>query len=674
MRLSETAKIYGGVNPKQPKSAFGPKEPDSLPWVMVENLDDGAVSGIRRYLTPEGARSVRIAPAHTVFFSSTGTVGKVGMAAEAMAPSSNVIAVEFRSDLVYPPYGMYCLAAMRKTFEDAAQDAVYSSLRLKTFREIRIPVPDMAWQRRAAGQIDRLRESLHLQRRAVEYMKAAAQEFFEEQFGEALKAAADGRTGLPLESVAELKLNGALKKRGNEGIPARYVATPVLKEWEIPRDETPQAQVEEQAAARCRLQGGDIVMNRINQENRVGQCGLLLEPFEEEAVFAQNTVLIRAYPDQVCPQFLFAWLNHPAVKRRLRDSAKRSTSFQCTLSRQALSQLCVPQVPLEDQRRFAERYEKYFAYVRNGEKLCRVLEDQRQVWYWRILRHLQEAELQESAGPERTDADGALPAYWEKRYWTAPSGEVFFYDPYLECFQVPRSAAASIPLSRLPEEVEFQFLDPVRGAEHPQYGRLSHCRLCRQGQSWKLVYLQAVEYRTRGGAQAEQLEQEGMVGERQDFGFIRYAVPVQSVRADMSAEELLRCQVEQSDGYSRFVRLPAEAKRFIRQLSPFQQAVYEEFLLAMQPLTCHMVEQQLRLRAQGAQWADRGLPDISTAVRLLEHSGLLEFWQGRNLEYIQEDGSEQLRRQVLDHRGRPVGIGTWLWAAPERTEDETDPG
>lgn len=173
--------------------------------------------------------------------------------------------------------------------------------------------------------------------------------------------------------------------------------------------------------------------------------------------------------------------------------------------------------------------------------------------------------------------------------------------------------------------------------------------------------MEAAAYRPDGetGAAADRLEREGILSEQEDFGYLRHEGPLRPHTRETAAE-LLSGEAA-PEGYSRLARLPGGAAAFLRLLSPFQQAVYEEFLLSVQPLTCHMVEKQLWLRGNRTPFPERGLQDVIAAVRLLENTGLLEFRQGRDLEYL--DG--RTPRRILDHRGRPIGVGTWLWAAPK---------
>ncbi len=652
MQLADIAKIHTGVNVKG--DAFGE---GGCPWVMVEDLESALVEKTSRRLTPEGMRTARVTPPQTVFFSRTGTVGKVGISAQEMAPSNNIIAVEFQTDKVLPLYGMYCLSAMRKRFEDAAETSVYRSLRLEDFRRFHIPVPSLPWQQRAAQQISRLQQSEDVQRQAIQHIRAATQAFFQQQFAQAVEEVIHQQACVYLGDLAELRLNGALKKK-QDSVPVLYVATPQLQDWEVTLDTVSLAETEKAALQRCQLRRGDIVMNRINQEERVGQCGLLAEEPSEQAVFAQNTLLIRANRERVHPAFLFAWLVSPFSKHYLRSNIKRSTSFQCSLNRQALLQLPVPVVPLEQQEQFAKWFGLCLEYVRNGQQVLAVLDRQRQVWYDRILRLLQENEIVHETF-----------SYQEKRYWAALPNEVYFYDTYLECIQVPLRAVHEISLAQLPEGVEFQFLDAPQSIGHFQYGKLAHCRLQREGQAVKQIWMEPVAYHPEKteDPDTELVEREGLISEQQDFGYIRSTALLPD-SAHRTAETFL----QQTEGvlnreeYSRFDRLPEAAKCFLRQLSSFQQAVYEEFLLAIQPLTCHMVEQQLRLRMGENQFSGRGLQDVAATVHLLENAGLLEYQRGRDLAYFSE--SDEDRQLILDHRGHPIGIRTWLWTLPEGAE------
>ena len=650
MRLEEVAQIYAGVSPKPQKGAFGE---DGCPWVMGEDLSGTTVGRTARRLTAQSMRTVKVAPAGTVFFSSAGTIGKVGIAGEPMAPSNNIIAVEFDTAKVLPLYGMYCLSALRADFEAASQSSVYQSLRLSRFRKFQIPVPDMDWQKMVAGKLEALHSMVTQQQLAIEDAVRAARQSFEELFQEPIARVVSGDLAIPLEKCADIRLNGALKKNTDGAVPVRYVSTPQLEDWEIRWEQVPTAAVEPLSLAHDRLQPGDIVMNRINQADRLGRCALAASFPEEAVVFGQNTLAIRARAGSYHPAFLFAWLTHPYIKQYIQRHGKHSTSFQSSLSGRVLTELPVPSVPLAAQEAFARRFADHLQYVRNGHQILETLQGLRQVWLDQIRVLLREAGTPEGPAP-----------YQERQYWIAPSGAVYFYDASLECIQVSDIECRQVRLSQLPVGVDLQFVGALRGMSDPAYGALAHLRLRRTDRdAWTLVQMVPQMYRPQDKAGAEQLEREGLLSERQDFGYLRRERVLSLDGAALVADALaLGTAVP---GYSRFQQLPTAVRTFLEKLSPFQQSVYEEFLLAMQPLPCNMVLDQMILRGSGqAEGLTYRLQDVISAVHLMEHAGLLERAHGRSLYYYQRDPGAGPPQPMLDHRGQPIPTDIWSWTAP----------
>lgn len=650
MRLECVAQIYAGVNLKSSKNAFGD---GGCPWVMVEDLNNTTVTHTSRRLTAQSMQTAKVSPAGTVFFSSAGTIGKVGIAGARMAPSNNIIAVEFDTSQVLPLYGMYCLAALRADFVAASQNSVYPSLRLSKFRKSQIPVPDMDWQKIVASKLEALHHLTTEQQLAIEDVINASHHVFEELFHESVARTISGEQVIFLDKCADIRLNGALKKNADSCTQVRYVATPQLEDWEIRWEHVPIATVEPLALDRYRLQPGDIVMNRINQADRLGRCALVASLPEEAVVFGQNTLAIRVRADCLHASFLFTWLTHPYIKQYIQQHSKHSTSFQSSLSGKVLAELPVPYVPLEDQETFAKIHADHLRYVRNGHRILETLRNLQQIWYDQIRVLLRETEALELPAP-----------YQEKRYWIAPSGIIYFYDSSLECIQVSNTECHRVRLSQLPIGVEIQFLDTLRSVPDPAYGVLSHIRLYRAStNTWTLIQMIPQIYRPLDGGTAEQLEREGLLSEKQDFGYWRRELSLDVDGSALVSDALALGSVE--PGYSRFQQLPPTARKFLEKMSRFQQNVYEEFLLAMQPLPCNMVLDQMILRSS-VQWEHLTyrLPDVIAAIQLMEDVGLLERTQGRNLHYYQDESSVEQPQPMLDHRGQPIPTDIWSWVAP----------
>lgn len=656
MPLEQVAKVYSGSNLKNGQDVFGE---GGCPWVRVEDLNNAELGMTSRSLSLEGMKQAKISPEDTVFFASTGTIGKVGITRMPMAPSNNMIAVEFDPQQVFPLYGMYCLFAMKEAFQAEAAGAVYASLRLSVFRKFKIPVPPMEVQKKIAGKLTLLGKSEEQQRALADEIKQVGRGLFDKYFGDAAEQAMLQMHGRKLGEYADIALNGVSKKKTGDGVSACYVATAQLDDWEIVSGQAPRLEIETEKAERYYLHEGDIVMNRINSAERLGKCGIILEEPETATVFGQNTLRIQVKSRELEPLFLFVWLTHPYIKQYIRKKAKNSTSFQSSLNKQVLLDLPLPEVDLLNQKRFSDKLRYCFTYVRRAEAIIQTLEKLQQVWYDKIRLLLQQGETE----PEAFDQS----IYQEGRYWVAPSGVTCFYDSYLECIQVPGDECKSVELSQLPLGVEIQFLDGVRTVSQKCYGCLEHVRLKRMNRTTlQIIRMQPVPYRSGEETEQEelerQLEENGILSEQQDFGYIRRSREVNFEAGEMAEQFLSKYRSYDENGYSRFEHLPASARFFVSQLSEFQQAVFEEFLLAMQPLACHMVGKQVVMRAEDHRFQGCGIQDVIAAVRLLEHAGLLERRQGLYLNYDEDYRQGEQRQMILDHRGQPIPIDTWICA------------
>lgn len=219
----------------------------------------------------------------------------------------------------------------------------------------------------------------------------------------------------------------------------------------------------------------------------------------------------------------------------------------------------------------------------------------------------------------------------------------------------------------LPVGVEMQFLDHLHAVSDASYGKLGHIRLKRLNRN----EIQIISMSAAAGQENRMDERksfppdDSLMSEQQDFGYVRQVKTTDISFHDRVRDFLEREEYRRGNEYSRFSRLPGEVKQFLQSLSRFQQAVYEEFLLAMQPLASHMAYHQMNLRAEKELFPEYGIQDVTATVHLLEHAGLLERRQGFYLSYYKEYKQGEERELILDHRGRPIPIDTWVWILPE---------
>ena len=660
IEIEKVAKVYSGSAFKHSGGAEAPFDYAGCPWVLVEDLRSERIERTARMLSLEEMKKVRVSPPQTVLFSCTGTIGKVGITGTRMAPSNNLFAVEFDEKRVFPLYGMYCLSAMRHEFTALAKGAVYDSLRLKDFREFAIPVPSISEQIRIADKLSKIQKSIDLQQELISGIYDAAAAEFNVAFKEEIDDVIQKGKSRALSVYADIALNGAAKSKQPGEWNSRYVSTALLADWEIAYDQIPFFEVDSNTAAKFQLHSGDIVMNRINQHDRLGRCGIIVAEPSAFTVFGQNTLRIRAKSEIMEPLFIFAWLKHPFIKQYIQHNAKSSTSFQSSLSKQTIFELPVPRADLQTQRAFAAQFRKHLAYVAQANTIVKKLQELQQVWFNRILAYRQSAQVLQPA----SQAD----RYQDKQYWISPAGVCYFYDIYLECIQIPLRESINLKVQDLPGNVDFHFVESTRKMADAHYGALHHVRLHKlNAHTMRRDWMHPEAYRPEDteSTRQQQLEDSGLLSDQQDFGYIRISEEV-TVNHTTSVASLLEHTMPLGEKpYTRLARMPLAVRQLINRLSAFQQSVYEEFLLAMQPLAGHMVQKQMRLRADKNSFRGCGIQDVLATIHLLERFGLLERKHGLQLDYFNDNPLGKIRNPIQDHQNRTILIDTWTWLLPE---------
>ena len=89
VRLSEVAEWGSGGTPNRSVGSFFGK---GVPWLSIADLNDGIVYRAKESLTELGVSnsSAKIVPAGTVFVAMYGSIGKLGISAEAMCTSQAI--------------------------------------------------------------------------------------------------------------------------------------------------------------------------------------------------------------------------------------------------------------------------------------------------------------------------------------------------------------------------------------------------------------------------------------------------------------------------------------------------------------------------------------------------------------------------------------------------------
>jgi hypothetical protein len=199
-----------------------------------------------------------------------------------------------------------------------------------------------------------------------------------ERFAETLRLAADltppearraQPTRWPLITVGELARGGALMLRtGGIGAPARV---PVLTDHDVLAGTAPSGSLPEGEEEAALVETGDVVVPVLGG----GSIARVVDEKTAGAALGRNLTLLRPDPAALDPWFLAGFLRGTANNRQ-------ASSYASTATRLDVRRLQLPRLPLDEQRRYGERFRALAEFEdalrragRLGEQLVRGMYD-----------------------------------------------------------------------------------------------------------------------------------------------------------------------------------------------------------------------------------------------------------------------------------------------------------
>ena len=195
--LGEIAEFQEGyVNPPQSKSQYfdGP-----IKWLRAVDLNNSFVSETSRTLTEDGYRSAGksayLFPPDTLAISKSGTIGRLGIIKDWMCGNRAVINIRPLNDLVDTRYVFYALLSDPAQIDVLAEGSVQRNLYVSQLSTFKVPLPELAEQRRIVQLLGSLDDKIELNRRMNETLEAMARAIFKDWFVDfgPTRAKAEGR-------------------------------------------------------------------------------------------------------------------------------------------------------------------------------------------------------------------------------------------------------------------------------------------------------------------------------------------------------------------------------------------------------------------------------------------------------------------------------------------------
>lgn len=371
-KLEAVAKLVSGRTPDREQKEYYAKE--GIPWVKIENLDQGYITESTEYVSELGKEKVNIVPEQSVLFSIVGTVGKVGIAACRLATNQQIVSLIFDETKVLPMYGYYCLRYHAEDIKKLSNQTTMALISRKTLGQYKIQVP----------------ENLELQKEIIEKLQkfevyAQKKEKLRTQFGTYESVLFWKMFADEIQYHEQLELKEFLSDPINSGFGKNEKLPENSKSIEADAFSAPYLCGSE--ASDIDKNTGKITYGRTILDDRylVKDRDILLrngslilaEKQENPLYFDRNILCIRTKKTQLLPEVLYAYLSLPRMKHVLYGERKAGDGRKRPIRASELERMKISYFTMEKQTKYAACLRK----IRQIEKSL----DKEILYAWKVF-------------------------------------------------------------------------------------------------------------------------------------------------------------------------------------------------------------------------------------------------------------------------------------------------
>ncbi len=380
-KLESVATLISGRTPEREQKEYYATE--GIPWVKIENLDQGFVTEAAEYLSDKGKEKVNLVPENSVLFSIVGTVGKVGIAGRELATNQQIVALIFDGEKVLPMYGYYYLRYYADQIRKLSNQTTMALISRKTLGQYRIRVPEsLEEQQEIVDKLKKFEEYARQKEQLREQMNQYEGVLFGKMFGQEIRF----HEKLALkEFLSESIGTGIPKLEEPESefpcIRAKDFEKPYLCEnHESEFEEGNLLDAEILPDKKYLVKEGDVLL-------RNGK--LFLAEEQKYALYMERNILcIRTKRGQLLPEVLYGWLNLPQLSQKLYGERKEGEGRKRPIRASELEKMQIPYFSMDKQREFAQ-------FLRKIRQIQRSL-DEEILYAWNVFQSVAYRYFEES--------------------------------------------------------------------------------------------------------------------------------------------------------------------------------------------------------------------------------------------------------------------------------------
>ena len=342
IQLAQVCKINMG---QSPESSTYNDNGDGLPFFQG-NADFGEMHPVTRIWCKI---PTRVAQAGDILISVRAPIGAMNYASEECCIGRGLAAITPNSSKISSEYIYWLLKSKNKELNSKGTGSTFKAIGKKVLEELQVPDICLKKQEEYVAVLRSVYEVVKIRRSQIQNLDNLIKARFVEMFGDPILNPKNWTKCFISDVVTDVRYGtskpavdgGALPYlRMNNLTSEGYLDLSNIKHIDVERDEY----------EKCIVRKGDVLFNRTNSIDLVGKTATF--DLDEEMVIAGYIIRIRLGA-KMLPDILTQYLNHPALKKKLRDMAKGAVN-QANINAKELQSIEVFLPDIEKQRRFVE--------------------------------------------------------------------------------------------------------------------------------------------------------------------------------------------------------------------------------------------------------------------------------------------------------------------------------
>ncbi|MEG4508011.1 restriction endonuclease subunit S [Microcoleus sp. F6_B4] len=353
VRLGDVVNIKGGGTPdKSTPEYWG----GTIPWASVKDFKSTEINTTTDSITQLGVSnsSTNIIPAGTIIIPTRMAVGKAAINSIDLAINQDLKALFPKSD-IFTRYLLNFLLASSTKLEKQAFGATVKGITLEILKNLEIPLPPIAEQKRIAEILDRAEEIRSKRREAIAQLNTLNQAIFLEMFGDPVTNP-KGWSLLYFNDLLSMPLRNGLSPSNTGKVTSKVLTLSAITGNAFDEKAWKSSTFQSVPPITQRVDQSDFLICRGNGNIQLVGKGYFPTRQMPEMTFPDTIIAARILPELIERQFLQHIWNSRAVRRQL-ETLARTTNGTFKVNQTMLEGIVLVVPPLPLQSEFAHRVE-----------------------------------------------------------------------------------------------------------------------------------------------------------------------------------------------------------------------------------------------------------------------------------------------------------------------------